>query len=169
MSHRGIFNKTHLSLDWHRIRERQRLSTSHWGCRLNLDTWRQHQEQGCGTLNQDIDMHRCTTKGTVRAFEGRTNRFMQGRLSHGCSVSLCNEDLSPSLSYASSADSNDTSHWPRKPGEPWESLEHQTTRMCVKLTPATTCTARLADRSKLRPQCLLALSCLHTAILLLQA
>ena len=147
----------------------QRFSTSHRGCRLNLDTWRQHQEQGCGRLNQDVDMHQCTTKGTVRAFEGRTNRFMQGRLSHGCSVSLCNEDLSPSLSYASSADSNDTSHWPRKPGEPWETLEHQTTRICVKLTPATTCIARLADRSKPRPQCLSALSCLLTAILLLQA
>ena len=82
-------------------------------------------------MNQDIDMYRCTTKGTVRAFEGRTNRFMQGRLGHGCSVSLCNEELSPSLSYASSADSNDTSHWPRKPGEPWETLEHQTnTHVC---------------------------------------
>ena len=94
---------------------------------------------------------------------------MQGPLSHGCSVSLCNEEPSPSRSYAPSADSNDTSHWARKPGEPWETLEHQTTRMCVKLSPATTCTARLADRRKPRPQCLQALSCLHTAILLLQA
>ena len=41
--------------------------------------------------------------------------------------------------------------------------------MCVKLTPATTCIARLADRRKPRPQCLFALSCLHTAILILQA
>ena len=114
-------------------------------------------------------MYGCTTKGTVRAFEGRTNRFMQGRLGHGCSVSLCNEEPSPSLSYAPSADSNDTSHWPRQPGEPWETLEHQTKRMCVKLTPATTCTARLADRREPRPQCLFALSCLHTAILILQA
>ena len=70
---------------------------SHRGCRLNLDKWHQRQEQGCGRLNQDVDMHRCTSKGTVRAFEGRTNRFMQGPLSHRCSVSLCNEEPSPSL------------------------------------------------------------------------
>ena len=113
-------------------------------------------------------MYGCTTKGTVRAFEGRTNRFMQGRLGHGCSVSSAMKNSLP-LSYASSADSNITSHWPRKPGEPGESLEHQTTRMCVKHTPATTCIARLADRREPRPQCLLALSCLHTAILILQA
>ena len=39
----------------------------------------------------------------------------------------------------------------------------------VKLTPATTCIARLADRLEPRPQCLQALSCLLTAILVLQA